>query len=406
MVKTIRKYGFIALALGMCLVVGSVSNAQTSSQGASRNSLGDLVVPLTVFSTQNPSSPSGVSVTVGGSGLAVSGNVTGLITNAIGSTNPEIASLLETVDELNQDLQNLLATVSVVEDIANGDLTQVIQNLGIVQLALDQLSDGGFGLNSVYAQNALLTGLSLDALTGDSAGLQSVLNAVLAGQSSGVRDYGGLLGTLGMPAVSSSDPGPCDDELRRWLSSSHGEYYGDQHSELAGCARDAANQLGINPSELMGVMMIESGGLPDRDNGIGYQGLIQFSDAAAQEVGASSNEYLASLSVCDQMPYVVEYLRQRGVEAGMTGLNVYAAIHAGRAGITERRDCCNGLSTRQIYEGKIKAFVDSFENSMDWEATPPVCRRHTQNSFPMTRQCAPAGWTPTCGGGGCRGACN
>ncbi len=405
MVKIFRKYGFIALALAMCVVVGSVSNAQTSSPGQSRSVLGDLVVPKSSILQQNPTAPTGISVTTGNSGVALSGGINNLLTGALGSGNPQVASLLSTVSGFSPELQNLLMTVSVIQGLASGDLTQVIQNLGIVQLALDQLSGGGFGLNPVYAQNALLAALPLNSLAGSPAQVQAALNNALQGQSTALQSYGGQLGSLGMPAVGSSDPGPCDDKLKSFLTGSHKEYYGDNHSELAGCVAQAARNLGIGESELMGVIMIESGGIPSRDNGVGYKGLIQFSDDSAREVGASSNEHLAGMSVCDQMPYVESYLRKRGVTPDMNGLNVYAAIHAGRAHITERRDCCNGLSTRQIYEGKIKAFVDSFENSMDWNANPPVCKRHTQNDFPMTKQCAPAGWTPTCGSGKCKGAC-
>jgi hypothetical protein len=65
-------------------------------------------------------------------------------------------------------------------------------------------------------------------------------------------------------------------------------------------------------SELMSIMHLETGGSfsPSADNGVGYSGLIQFSDAAAASVGTTRTA-LKRMTFTEQMDYVKKYLEKK-----------------------------------------------------------------------------------------------
>lgn len=65
-------------------------------------------------------------------------------------------------------------------------------------------------------------------------------------------------------------------------------------------------------SELMSIIHLETAGSfsPSKDNGIGYSGLIQFSDASAKSVGTTRTE-LKKMTFVRQMDYVKKYLEKK-----------------------------------------------------------------------------------------------
>jgi len=65
-------------------------------------------------------------------------------------------------------------------------------------------------------------------------------------------------------------------------------------------------------NQLMSIMHVESAGTfsPSVDNGVGYSGLIQFSDGAAKSVGTTRSQ-LVKMSFIEQMDYVQKYFAKK-----------------------------------------------------------------------------------------------
>jgi hypothetical protein len=120
----------------------------------------------------------------------------------------------------------------------------------------------------------------------------------------------------------------------------------------------AAAQLGIDAPSLLGAILAESGGDPSKTNQFGCTGLIQFcpGPSAGQAVIGKSGDQLRKMSIKQQMPYVVKYLKSVGIKRGMSGFDIYSAIHAGRPGgnLTD----ANGVTTRGYYESNVKPLID------------------------------------------------
>ena len=74
---------------------------------------------------------------------------------------------------------------------------------------------------------------------------------------------------------------------------------------------EISQRLQINPNWLMAVMDLETGSTfnPAITNKLGYTGLIQFGDAAAKDIGTSTN-HLRGLNGVDQLDYVEKYLNR------------------------------------------------------------------------------------------------
>lgn len=97
--------------------------------------------------------------------------------------------------------------------------------------------------------------------------------------------------------------------------------YGD---ELALQAADA----GIDERALRGVIQAESGGDPAAHNASGATGLIQFMPSIAKGLGTSTEE-LRKMTAAQQIPYVIKYLQERGIDQNSTQGDMYVAIAAG-----------------------------------------------------------------------------
>lgn len=122
---------------------------------------------------------------------------------------------------------------------------------------------------------------------------------------------------------------------------------GSQNEELVRATTAAAEQLGIATKDLLSIIMLESGGRPDIRGGAGNRhiGLIQFGPEEQKKYGAAIGQ-----TITEQMAAVVAYLKDRGVKPGMALPNVYAAVNAGQAHLTNRGDTRNGGIVDNIYD--------------------------------------------------------
>jgi murein DD-endopeptidase MepM/ murein hydrolase activator NlpD len=108
----------------------------------------------------------------------------------------------------------------------------------------------------------------------------------------------------------------------------------DSDTQLQSALHGVAKNLGIPSEWLADVIAYESAGTfsPSIPNGLGYYGLIQFGDAAMQDLGVT-RERLTSMSAAQQMQYVEKYLRLQMKYAGVSRLTspemVVAAINQG-----------------------------------------------------------------------------
>lgn len=407
-------FAFFILGLTGGYGLTSTAYAQTAGNGEKykgpvQNQIGDVISQIPAGSATGSGTflDSISSIQDSGAGLFLNGGSSMLGT----LTDFDSSDWSLSLDDLFPVIQSLiLSALFSAIDMDGFDMSSVMGNAMDLQNGLNMMQNSGCATDAgsaVYAQNAFIQAASSMFISQASSG---PLNLSGMAQDACSELSGSTPGTPGEPGSSkyfdpnvldpgneykSKDAGPCDSQLKSSVSAVHGEYFGDRFAELPYYTRQAAIELGVDPSELMGIMMIESGGLPYRDNGLGYMGLIQFGDAAAADMG-TTNEHLASLPIKDQMPYVIEYLRQHGVEPGMTGEQIYAAIHGGNPGALYGRDCANGHRTIDIYNNRVKPYRDSFAQQFDWNNLE--CVEHSDGAFQGTPMPpVPAGYPKGCG---------
>lgn len=111
--------------------------------------------------------------------------------------------------------------------------------------------------------------------------------------------------------------------------------------ENADALRSAATELGVSPEDLATVISYETGGQfdPSIRGGAGgrHIGLIQFGPREQNDHRASQDQTFP-----EQMKSVVDYLKKRGFKPGMSLLDLYSTINAGRPGLHNRSDASNG----------------------------------------------------------------
>lgn len=107
---------------------------------------------------------------------------------------------------------------------------------------------------------------------------------------------------------------------------------------------DVSDELGIDPIDLATFISYETGGTLDPWQagaadlyGTPRRGFIQMGTDERRQYGYDQN-----LSVYDNLMAVGRYLRDRGVKPGMTGVDIYTSINAGRFGLSNRTDENNG----------------------------------------------------------------
>ena len=104
-----------------------------------------------------------------------------------------------------------------------------------------------------------------------------------------------------------------------------------------------ARELGIDPVDLATAISYETAGTFDPDKRGPttkwgqHQGLIQFGEPQRAKYGVRPG-----MSMAEQMPAVVAYLRDAGVQPGMGMLDVYSAINAGQVGRYNASDAAAG----------------------------------------------------------------
>ncbi|MCJ2097695.1 hypothetical protein [Methylobacterium sp. E-046] len=122
---------------------------------------------------------------------------------------------------------------------------------------------------------------------------------------------------------------------------------------------------GEDPLDLATVMSYETGGTmsPSQYGGAGgrHVGLIQFGPREADKYGASPDQ-----SFQEQLPGVERYLTARGFQPGMSRLDLYSTINAGRPGLYGASDAGNGgapgnvadkVASMAPHEAKAAAFL-------------------------------------------------
>ena len=159
--------------------------------------------------------------------------------------------------------------------------------------------------------------------------------------------------------------------------------------ELQEEVEKAALELGIPAPDLLGVILAESGGDPSNTNQFGCTGLIQFcpGPSSGQAVVGKTGEQLRKMGVREQMKYVIKYLKTVGVKPGMSGYDVYSAIHAGRPGgnIVDR----NNVSTRGYYESNVKPLIEQAKRFSEIQESASMVEGGTLPSLKLGSR---AGW--------------
>ncbi len=126
-------------------------------------------------------------------------------------------------------------------------------------------------------------------------------------------------------------------------TNAHGYDVFKRDPQFKSAVAKVASNLGIPPQWLADVIAYESAGTfkPNVTNPWGYTGLIQFGEAAAQDLG-TSQAALAKMNPAQQMVYVEKYLRLQMRYAGVSKLEgpeyLVAAINQGH---TVLRDVAN-----------------------------------------------------------------
>lgn len=135
--------------------------------------------------------------------------------------------------------------------------------------------------------------------------------------------------------------------------------------------KQAAASLGVPAKDLATVISYETGGKfsPSIRGGKGgnYQGLIQFGPAERAKYGVTGNETFG-----EQMPKVVQFLKDRGLKPGM-GLNqLYATINGGNPYVSQNASDGNGTIASHVEKMQRThgARAEAFLNSGSSLATP------------------------------------
>jgi murein DD-endopeptidase MepM/ murein hydrolase activator NlpD len=159
--------------------------------------------------------------------------------------------------------------------------------------------------------------------------------------------------------------------------------------ELQEEVEKAALELGIPAPDLLGVILAESGGDPSNTNQFGCTGLIQFcpGPSSGQAVVGKTGEQLRKMGVREQMKYVIKYLKTVGVKPGMSGYDVYSAIHAGRPGgnIVDR----NNVSTRGYYESNVKPLIEQAKRFSEIQESASMVEGGTLPSLKLGSRAGP-----------------
>lgn len=123
----------------------------------------------------------------------------------------------------------------------------------------------------------------------------------------------------------------------------------------------AAQQIGMEPEVLAGIIQAESGGNPQKENPkTGRTGLIQFGPNEAKELGTTFEEY-KKMNFNQQLALVVRYFQKRGFTKGMSAEQAYRTVHAGNP--YGRVTDATGVDTIEYFDKKVKPTIDAYKKS-------------------------------------------
>jgi len=129
----------------------------------------------------------------------------------------------------------------------------------------------------------------------------------------------------------------------------------------------AAEQIGMEPEVLAGIISAESGMNPQKENPTtGRIGLIQMGPAEAKELGTTFEEY-KKMNFNQQLALVVKYFQKRGFTKGMSAEQAYRTVHAGNP--QGRVTDASGVDTIEYYNKEVKPTIDAYTKSGYFKGT-------------------------------------
>ena len=136
-----------------------------------------------------------------------------------------------------------------------------------------------------------------------------------------------------------------------------------QQKTVAGVI-EMAKRLGMNPEDLLRVMLLETGGtLSPKPHGNGAVGLIGFTKDNQKELGATLDQ-LGKMTAEEQLPYVEKYLKIHSRGQALNSLEkVSATVYGGNPGVKLDSKPDGRLSLRQ-YVGRAKDRYSSQANEL------------------------------------------
>lgn len=129
----------------------------------------------------------------------------------------------------------------------------------------------------------------------------------------------------------------------------------------------AAQQIGMEPEVLAGIIQAESGGNPQKENPkTGRTGLIQFGPNEAKELGTTFEEY-KKMNFNQQLALVVRYFQKRGFTKGMSAEQAYRTVHAGNP--YGRVTDASGVDTIEYFNKEVKPTIDAYKKGGYFKGT-------------------------------------
>lgn len=236
-------------------------------------------------------------------------------------------------------------------------------------------SVGGVGSGSPFA--AMRAGEDMRRLADAIGDLVRVLRIDAYGRFPRTRGGGFGAGATGVPGVGAGPPEaePSSIMGRTIARGRHGLIggglpagAGSPNAQFSGTnaavLKQAASMLGTSASDLATVISYETAGTfdPSKRGGRGgnYQGLIQFGPNERAKYGVTGRETFA-----EQMPKVVQFLKDRGFKPGMDLNQLYATINGGNPYVSQGASDGNGTIAghvermRREHGNRAQAFLNA-----------------------------------------------
>jgi tape measure domain-containing protein len=266
-----------------------------------------------------------------------------------------VVQLLEAATKAKDARNNVDLASAAVAGVAQTATTaqQTLLGLGKTFASVSKSAEDGKKIldsyhDSLEAIMGLIPNMSAelkklkDLKTIDEKGNEALGAAIKSGDFNKVRD---LLNTVGQARIAV-DEGTKDTYLQQYKQGNfggRGSATAEQLQEIVVATSKLAEKMGLSAQDLLTAMSYETGGSlnpekvgPTTKNGV-QRGLFQAGDVQQKELGGIDFK-----NVQDQIDKFGTYLEKRGVKAGDSLLQIYAAINAGNAKNTEARDAAQG----------------------------------------------------------------